>query len=425
VDGSTASELSMVGTIMPYVIKGATVRVERTPVQYETVTEKIMVSPATTRWEKKVADRNCLSADPNDCAVWCLIDVPAEYKTVTKQKAKECAAGYTRTTSDANGNQVVGGKEECIKIVQVGAEYGARQIVKAAPSVREEVMPAEFKTITMQRVKTPASVREEVIPAEYATITKQVLKSDGGYVRQVVPAEYQTASLSMRSGLALKPGYRWTTSGLVYNPSYTGGTYGTSPSATSPNGTNPNGGTVTNPDGSTAKIPNGTAPNGGTGAGAGSRPGTGGGNGAGPGGNGAGDGGAMVPGDVPADPYSADPYSNWENAGCPAGYGYDAAEGVCKKSVNVPAAVTTVTKKNLVTKGGFSEWREVVCAANVTSAVIRDVQAALKAKGYDAGASNNVLNAQTKAALTKFQKDNGLPVGAMDLETLKALGVNY
>jgi peptidoglycan hydrolase-like protein with peptidoglycan-binding domain len=133
----------------------------------------------------------------------------------------------------------------------------------------------------------------------------------------------------------------------------------------------------------------------------------------------------MVPGDVPADPYSADPYSNWENAGCPAGYGYDAAEGVCKKSVNVPAAVTTVTKKNLVTKGGFSEWREVVCAANVTSAVIRDVQAALKAKGYDAGASNNVLNAQTKAALTKFQKDNGLPVGAMDLETLKALGVNY
>ena len=28
-------------------------------------------------------------------------------------------------------------------------------------------------------------------------------------------------------------------------------------------------------------------------------------------------------------------------------------------------------------------------------------------------------------ALTKFQKDKGLPVGNLDFETLKALGVNY
>lgn len=33
--------------------------------------------PAGTRWEKKRAERNCLSADPNDCQVWCLIEEPA------------------------------------------------------------------------------------------------------------------------------------------------------------------------------------------------------------------------------------------------------------------------------------------------------------------------------------------------------------
>jgi hypothetical protein len=31
----------------------------------------------------------------------------------------------------------------------------------------------------------------------------------------------------------------------------------------------------------------------------------------------------------------------------------------------------------------------------------------------------------TKAALIKFQRAEGLPVGQLDFETLKALGINY
>jgi len=45
--------------------------------------------------------------------------------------------------------------------------------------------------------------------------------------------------------------------------------------------------------------------------------------------------------------------------------------------------------------------------------------------GYEPGPSDNIMGARTKAALTKFQKDKNLPVGNLDLETLKALGVNY
>jgi len=33
------------------------------------------------------------------------------------------------------------------------------------------------------------------------------------------------------------------------------------------------------------------------------------------------------------------------------------------------------------------------------------------------------MGARTKAALVKFQKENGLPVGQLDFETLKALGI--
>jgi len=95
------------------------------------------------------------------------------------------------------------------------------------------------------------------------------------------------------------------------------------------------------------------------------------------------------------------------------------------RTIEVPAEYATVTRRNLVKKGGFTEWREVLCGDKVTGYTIRQIQSALNAKGYDAGAADNVLGVRTKAALTKFQKDNNLPVGQLDMQTLKALGVNY
>ncbi len=40
------------------------------------------ISPSIERWEKRKADRNCLSADPNDCLVWCLINIPAKVEVI-------------------------------------------------------------------------------------------------------------------------------------------------------------------------------------------------------------------------------------------------------------------------------------------------------------------------------------------------------
>lgn len=37
---------------------------------------EIITSEAKTEWIKKRADRNCLSDDPNDCQVWCLVETP-------------------------------------------------------------------------------------------------------------------------------------------------------------------------------------------------------------------------------------------------------------------------------------------------------------------------------------------------------------
>jgi len=59
-----------------------------------------------------------------------------------------------------------------------------------------------------------------------------------------------------------------------------------------------------------------------------------------------------------------------------------------------------------------------------TEAKITDIQRALKSKGYDPGAIDGILGTLTKAALVKFQKDNGLPQGRLDIDTLAKLGVN-
>lgn len=91
--------------------------------------------------------------------------------------------------------------------------------------------------------------------------------------------------------------------------------------------------------------------------------------------------------------------------------------------VTIPGERQTVTRKKLVQKGGFSQWEEAPCEDRMTTAKIRRIQEALKDKGYDPGPIDDVLGAQTKEALKKFQQAEGLPIGGLNLKTLAALGV--
>ena len=39
----------------------------------------LVIKEPITKWEKKKSSKNCLSADPNDCMVWCLVEeIPGE-----------------------------------------------------------------------------------------------------------------------------------------------------------------------------------------------------------------------------------------------------------------------------------------------------------------------------------------------------------
>lgn len=106
------------------------------PAKFEETTEKVMVKPAMQVWRKSSAGAASLNNE-----VMRLIQVPAEYKTVTKK---------TMVTP---------------------------------PQIREIVIPAEYATVEKKVIDTPASTREIVIPAEYKTIRIKQLVTESQEVR--------------------------------------------------------------------------------------------------------------------------------------------------------------------------------------------------------------------------------------------------
>ena len=80
-------------------------------------------------------------------------------------------------------------------------------------------------------------------------------------------------------------------------------------------------------------------------------------------------------------------------------------------------------KKRLVQQGGHTEWREVVCEKNIDQYFIESLQNALKDRGHYNGSVNGIMSSALREAVVKFQKDNGHPVGQLDIESTEALGV--
>jgi hypothetical protein len=71
------------------------------------------------------------------------------------------------------------------------------------------------------------------------------------------------------------------------------------------------------------------------------------------------------------------------------------------------------------------EWREVLCGDKVFVLTIRQIQESLRKEGYYHDITDGVMNAQMKNALSKYQREKGLPVGYLDFETLDALSIRY
>ena len=334
-----AKGMSLVSSALPYMASPASYSIESLPMEYEIEEEEILVRPASKKWIQYASDKSCLKQDPEECKLWGLVETPAEYQTVVRKIAKGCPTGYLQSRNATEG------VEECVKISKIAATYNQPKI--AEPQFIEEVIPAEYMTVTKKREVSPASVEEIIIPAKYKTITKQVLKEPAGFKEETIPAEYGMVEISVRKNLQLKEGFTFSPKGIL----------------------------------TTANLEA-----------------------------------------APINMDSPSSYTNWEEAGCPTGYLFDEADNACKRILAVPAEYRTITKRVLKEKGGFTDFREVLCPGKVTDAVSK-IQKALLDKGYNPGPIDNIMGPKTRAALTKFQEEHSLPYGNLNLETLTALGI--
>lgn len=84
-----------------------------------------------------------------------------------------------------------------------------------------------------------------------------------------------------------------------------------------------------------------------------------------------------------------------------------------------------INQQELTKKGGYTEWKEVLCENQITNVLISQIASILLQNGFYAGGIVSELNPQLKSSLSAFQKSNQLPVGQLDFETLDALGIAY
>ena len=71
------------------------------------------------------------------------------------------------------------------------------------------------------------------------------------------------------------------------------------------------------------------------------------------------------------------------------------------------------------------EWREVLCGDKVTPQIIQKVSKELNYKGYKVDVFNEKFDINLREIIRKFQKENNLPVGGLNIKTLESLGISY
>ena len=148
-------------------------RIEVVPATYKTVTERVMVSPEQTS----------------------LVTVPAKYETRSERILVKDA--YT-TWKKGRGpiERIDSATGEIMCLVEVPAEYRTvtKRVQVAPPSTREVTKPAVYRTVTKRVVDRPASTRTVKIPAKYSTVKVRKVTQAPSTKTITIPAKYSTVT---------------------------------------------------------------------------------------------------------------------------------------------------------------------------------------------------------------------------------------
>ncbi len=137
-------------------VRQETTRLESVPATYRKESERVLVRAAYSMWKRSseltAAERSQQKIDPAAGDILCLVEIPAEYKDVT------------------------------------------REVLETPAATREVTVPAEFVMVKKTVMKTPETTREVEVPAEYRTVKINKVVAPGREVKTEVPAEYEEVS---------------------------------------------------------------------------------------------------------------------------------------------------------------------------------------------------------------------------------------
>ena len=453
---------AMETAVVPVEVRPASVRREAVPAAYDVVTEQVKVSEPYREWRRGrawvnqavdvvpvrgfvvdpsgqfkgyrvegrtlvaaatggvsrgVVDKGLTQADNTDLEddVWCLVDVPAQYQTVTRQVLRAPAtlsdvpvpAEYKNVTRQAVVREATVRTESVPAVYQsvyrteidfdraraLGFQFNQAGELVATPTGQRVSRVASVKPgpgVQLDRALAPDSwVREVLIPAEYRNVTRYVPEQAAAVRVVEVPEAWRTIQRRVevepaRTETVTVPAtYKSVPKQVLVRPEITRQV--AEPAETT---------TVTRYE---VDQP-----------------------------------ASLRQLEVPA---VVQPVSRQEVAKAasvreevvPAVYRTETRQVIDQPAttrvVEVPAVYDTLSW--LVKVGeAREEKREVMCETNTAPQKIQQVQRALQAGGFNPGAENGVLGQQTLEAVARYQRARGLPVhGYLDIETVRALGV--
>lgn len=149
------------------------------PAQYNTITKQVLVTPETT---KKVTIPAVYKTVPTNelaaAASTKTVAIPATYKTLTKtEKVSDAKYVWSDSIMEKDGlsrtSSVI-----CKVSIPAVTNVVTNQVVATPASTKTVTIPATYKTVDVTKIVTPETTKKTVIPATYKTISKQVKVSD-------------------------------------------------------------------------------------------------------------------------------------------------------------------------------------------------------------------------------------------------------
>jgi hypothetical protein len=192
-------------------VQDAITSVQTIPASYRTVKENVLDKPAHTVWKKgenliselDLQSGRLIKIDEETGDILCLVEVPATYKTVSKQMIDTEETTRTVEISPPKFKTVrtrVLKRPAQTSTTEIPPKYKTvrKKVLKRPAQTRTVEIPPKYKTVRKQVLVEPAQTRVIPISPKYKTVRKKVLTSPPQTKVVEIPPEYKTVKVKVQ-----------------------------------------------------------------------------------------------------------------------------------------------------------------------------------------------------------------------------------